>query len=112
MKTLTLSFCFVFFVTAQVHAQPPPPDEAPDRMTAEARRRFDEGKKATAEGDFERARVAYMQTYVLNQASVVLRNLGTSEIRSGHLVLGARHLAAYLRGEPAPTETPEQHAAA
>lgn len=112
MKKLLLPFCLSFLQTALAFAAPPSPNEAPDTMTAEARRRFDEGKKANTEGDFERARVAYMQTYLLNQSPVVLRNLGSSEIRSGHLVSGARHLSNYLHGEAAATENAEQRAAA
>jgi hypothetical protein len=40
----------------------------------------------------------------------VLRNLAVAEIQSGHTLSGARRLARYLRGEPAPTESGEQRA--
>lgn len=81
---------------------------APDVFTAEARRRFQEGMAASNAGDYERARAAYLQTYALNQSPEVLRNLGVAEVRSGHLVSGARRLSAYLRGAPAKNEQPDQ----
>jgi hypothetical protein len=79
-----------------------------DPRAEEARRRFREGMRATDAEDFERARLAYLQTYALNQSPEVLRNLGVAEIRTGRLAEGARHLAAYLRGSPATTENADQ----
>lgn len=72
--------------------------KAPDTLTAEARARFDEGVKAAAKRDFEAARVAFKQAFALKPVPEVLRNLGASEVMSGHDLEGARHLTEYLAG--------------
>lgn len=82
-------------------AESPPPDE----LTTEARKRFVEGMSASEAGQYERARIAYLQAYALKQDPGVARNLAISEIDAGHLLVGARRLAEYLRGERASTET-------
>lgn len=101
--------------TSLAWAAPEAPSQslpAPDALTAEARKRFNEGLRASAAGDFERARLAFLQTYALKQAPEVLRNLAMNEIAAGHLASGARHLSAYLRGPVPATETAETRALA
>lgn len=63
----------------------------------QARQRFDEGVEAVDAGDFERARVAFEQAYLLKPAPEVLKNLGLAEVDAGHTLEGARHLAEWLR---------------
>jgi archaellum component FlaG (FlaF/FlaG flagellin family) len=93
---------------AQGAADKPTPEEAPSIMTAEARRRFDEGARALSAGDFEKARVAFLETFALNQSPEVLRNLAIAEVTSGHRVNGARHLSTYMQGTHSAAETPAE----
>lgn len=111
MRPFLLSItCSVLLFTAAIgNAQ----DQAKAGPSAtqkdEARRRFFEAMRASDAGDFEKARLAYVQTYALIQTPEVLRNLAIAEVRTNHLAEGARHLSAYLHGEPAKTETADQH---
>lgn len=58
---------------------------------------FKEGIAAFDRQDYEAARVAFLQAYALKpEAAVVRRNLGLSEIYSGHYLEGARRLARVL----------------
>lgn len=102
----------LFPCVVQAASPAPPPEAASDRLTEQARRRFDEGVRAYAEEDYERARVAFLQTLALKPLPEVLLNLGLAEVQGGHNLNGARHLAEYLRGRPATTESAESRAAA
>jgi hypothetical protein len=70
--------------------------EPQDEATKNARRRFQEGVAAADAGNYEAARVAFQQAYALKQHHAVLQNLGQSELRTGHYVEAARHLALFL----------------
>jgi hypothetical protein len=66
-------------------------------MDEKATATFKEGLAAFDRRDFEAARVAFLQTFALKPgAPVVRRNLGLSEIYSGHYLDGARRLARVL----------------
>lgn len=66
-------------------------------LDARAAATFKEGIAAFDRQDFEAARVAFLQAYALKpEAAVVRRNLGLSEIYSGHYLEGARRLARVL----------------
>jgi hypothetical protein len=94
-KALTLSIILSVASVSVANAQTPT-----DADTAEARARFTEGVKAFEAKKYEQARVAFTQAYALKPLPDILRNLGTVEIRSGHLRDGARHLAEFLRSGP------------
>lgn len=99
-----LALALVLALSTPALAQP---SAAPDTLTAEARRRFDEGLEALGRGENERARVAFLQVQALKpDVPEVLSNLGLAEVRSGRDIEGARHLAGYLRGPPGKMETP------
>jgi hypothetical protein len=70
--------------------------EPPDEVVKNARKRFQEGVTAADAGNFEAARVAFQQAYALKPHPSVLQNLGQSELRTGHHVEAARHLALFL----------------
>ena len=79
--------------------------EPPTEAVRMARKRFQEGIAAADAGNFEGARVAFQQAYALKPHASVLLNLGQAEVRTGHFLEAARHLANYLRdssyGKPA-----------
>jgi hypothetical protein len=77
--------------------------EPPDEVTKNARKRFQEGIAAAEAGNYEAARVAFQQAYALKQHHAVLQNLGQSELRTGHYVEAARHLALFLSDASAGT---------
>jgi hypothetical protein len=62
-----------------------------------ARKRFQEGVQAIDGGRYEAARVAFQQAYALKPHPSVLRNLGEAELRTGHYLEAARHLATFVR---------------
>jgi hypothetical protein len=62
-----------------------------------AKRRFAEGVAAADAGNYEAARVAFQQAYALKPHPSVLHNLGQSELKTGHYLEAARHLATFLR---------------
>jgi hypothetical protein len=63
---------------------------------AEARARFGEGVKAYEQGDFERARLLFLQSLALVPRGSVFRNLGLAEMELGRPVDALRHLRAAL----------------
>ncbi len=62
-----------------------------------AKKRFAEGVAAADAGNYEAARVAFQQAYVLKPHPSVLHNLGQSELKTGHYLEAARHLATFIR---------------
>jgi hypothetical protein len=62
-----------------------------------AKKRFAEGVAAADAGNYEAARVAFQQAYALKPHPSVLHNLGQSELKTGHYLEAARHLATFLR---------------
>jgi tetratricopeptide (TPR) repeat protein len=63
---------------------------------AEAQARFGEGVKAYQRGDFEHARLLFIQSLALVPRGSVLRNLGLAEMELGRLVDALHHLRAAL----------------
>jgi hypothetical protein len=105
-STLLIATALVAVRPPSAHAQhagaTPGTDETAVRV---GKKRFEEGLRASVAGDHETARVAFTQAYALLKLPEILANLGGAEVQSGHHVEGARHLAEYLRGKPAETET-------
>lgn len=62
-----------------------------------AKKRFAEGVAAADAGNYEAARVAFQQAYALKPHPSVLHNLGQSELKTGHYLEAARHLATFIR---------------
>jgi hypothetical protein len=94
-----LLLCAISLGSASVQAQPArsaPAARPPDSVNAVAALRWDEGVAAFDSGNFEAARLAFQQAYAVKQDPEVLRNLGVSEVLSGHHLDGARHLSEYL----------------
>jgi PEGA domain-containing protein len=80
-----------------------PPAFAQQQATGDVARQraaetFRQGVEAFDRRDFETARVAFLQTLALRPSeAAVQRNLGLSEIYSGHYLDGARRLARVLQ---------------
>ncbi len=71
---------------------------APDDALIEmARERFQEGVQFYDKGEYEKARLSFLQAYSLKKHPAVLLNLAQSELRSGHDVSAATHFAFFLR---------------
>ncbi len=71
--------------------------EPPSEAINMARKRFQEGVAAIDAGNYEAARVAFQQAYTLKPHPSVLRNLGQAELKVGHYLEAARHLAIFVR---------------
>jgi hypothetical protein len=72
------------------------PSEDPTALV-QARRRFKEGVRFFETKQYAKARVAFMQAYVLKEHPTVLLNLAQSELRCGYEADAARHFAQFLR---------------
>jgi tetratricopeptide (TPR) repeat protein len=91
-------------VAVSTFAQTPPrPDSAEDPASKDAHARFQEGLKRYEVGDFDGARIAFLQAYSVLHAVDILYNLSLSELRSGRPVEALHHLQEYMR-DPRPTE--------
>jgi hypothetical protein len=82
-----------FFVTLPLFAQPAPSPEE----VKQAQVRWNEGKASFDAGNFEAARIAFKQAYIVYPHPVFLQNLGEAELRTGRSVEAARHFEAFLR---------------
>ena len=96
-----LAFC----VTLPLFAQPAPTPEE----VKQAQVRWNEGKASFEAGNFEAARIAFKQPYIVYPHPVFLQNLGEAELRCGRQVEAARHLSQFIRTANA---TPTQRDAA
>ncbi len=68
-------------------------DEA---TTSMARARFKEGVGYYDKGQFELARVSFLQAYALKKHPAILLNLAWSCVKSGHALEGARYFKQFL----------------
>jgi hypothetical protein len=71
-----------------------------DGETEVARQRFREGVAHYDHQDYEKARLAFLQAYLLKPHSAVLLNLAQSELRAGRYGEAAEHFAKYIRENP------------
>ncbi|MDP9001523.1 MAG: hypothetical protein M3O46_15585 [Myxococcota bacterium] len=69
---------------------------ADDPTTAMARARFKEGVEFYDKGEYEQARVAFLQAYALKRHPAVLLNLAWSCLKSGHALEADRYFKQFL----------------
>ncbi len=106
---VVLAVATVASATAPAAAQPgQPPQDATVKEVA--RQRYAAGVKAFDAGQFEDARVAFLEAYKLTQAPGILLNLGISELRTNRVAEGGNHLLRFLRDYA--DATPEERASA
>ena len=99
-----LGALLVFGWSLPLLAQP-----APEQIKV-ARKRFQEGVAAADARNYEAARVAFQQAYALKPHPSVLRNLGQAELKTGHYLDAARHLATFIRDTTFGTPTERESA--
>jgi tetratricopeptide (TPR) repeat protein len=68
--------------------------------TEVARQRFREGVAHYDRQDYEKARLAFLQAYLLKPHQAVLLNLAQSELRAGRHAEAAENFAKYIRENP------------
>jgi hypothetical protein len=95
--TLVLALCIapVFEVGTGV-----PIAHAQDGETEVARQRFLEGVRHYDQKDYEKARLAFLQAYLLKPHPAVLLNLAQSELKAGRYAEAAENFAKYIRENP------------
>jgi hypothetical protein len=71
-----------------------------DGETEVARQRFREGVAHYDRQDYEKARLAFLQAYLLKPHPAVLLNLAQSELRAGRHAEAAENFAKYIQGSP------------
>lgn len=68
-----------------------------DALTKRARSRFQEGVEAFDKGQYENARLSFMEAYALKKHPAVLLNLAQSCLRGGHPGEAARYFQQFIR---------------
>ncbi len=71
-----------------------------DGETEVAKERFKEGVKHYDQREYDKARLAFLQAYLLKPHPTVLLNLAQCELRSGRPAEAAEHFAKYIRENP------------
>lgn len=71
-----------------------------DGETEVARQRFREGVAHYDRQDYEKARLAFLQAYLLRPHPAVLLNLAQSELRAGRHAEAAENFSKYIRENP------------
>jgi hypothetical protein len=71
-----------------------------DGETEIARQRFLEGVKHYDQHDYDKARLAFLQAYLLKPHPAVLLNLAQSQLRAGRYAEAAENFAKYVRENP------------
>src|SRR6516225_8166354 len=69
---------------------------AEDPTTAMARSRFKEGVDFYDKGEFEQARLSFLQAYALKKHPAVLLNLAWSCLKSGHALEADKYFKQFL----------------
>lgn len=83
---------------------------ADDDVTEMARQRFREGVQFFDQRQYEKARLAFLQSYAIKPHPATLLNLGQSELRAGHPDDAAGHFSEYLRTNTSANEAEKQEA--
>jgi tetratricopeptide (TPR) repeat protein len=71
-----------------------------DEETEVARQRFKEGVQHYDQREYDKARLAFLQAYLLRPHPAVLLNLAQSELRAGRYADAATNFAKYIRENP------------
>ncbi len=79
-----------------------------DAVTVQARARFKEGVDFYDKGQFENARLAFLQAYALKKHPAVLLNLAQSSAKAGHPLEAAKYFQQFLKEST--SVTPQQRA--
>ena len=79
-----------------------------DPVTIQARARFKEGVDAYDKGQYENARLAFLQAYALKKHPAVLLNLAQSSAKSGHPLEAAKYFQQFLKEST--SASPQQRA--
>lgn len=79
-----------------------------DPVTMQARARFKEGVDAYDKGQWENARLAFLQAYALKKHPAVLLNLAQSSAKAGHPLEAAKYFHQFLKEST--TASPQQRA--
>jgi hypothetical protein len=74
---------------------------ADNARTAEAEARFNEGIKLADSGNYDQARLKFLQALEMKKVASVLFNLAGVEMRTGHEVEAVEHYRAFLKLAPA-----------
>ena len=85
-----LALTFTLALAAGAQAQP-------DTARKDAESRFKEGLARVQGGDFEAARVAFVQAYAVLKSTDVLWNLALSELKSSHPLEALAHFKEYVK---------------
>lgn len=83
---------------------------ADDDVTEMARQRFREGVQFYDQRQYEKARLAFLQSYAIKPHPATLLNLAQSELRAGHPDDAANHFSEYLRSSGSTNESEKQEA--
>src|SRR5580658_4422188 len=81
---------------------------ADDKTVREAQARFEEGLKRVKAGDFEAARMSFVQAYVVLHKPDILWNLALSEEKSARPLDALAHFKEFAR--QAPTDADRERA--
>src|SRR3954471_2471218 len=95
---LGLALCWSVLATALLGAGPALAQS--DGETEIARQRFLEGVRHYDQHDYDKARLAFLQTYLLKPHPAVLLNLAQSQLRAGRYAEAAENFAKYIRENP------------
>jgi Flp pilus assembly protein TadD len=68
-----------------------------DPVTIQARARFKEGVEFYDKGQFENARLAFLQAYALKKHPAVLLNLAQSSAKAGHPLEAAKNFQQLIK---------------
>jgi hypothetical protein len=79
-----------------------------DPVTMQARARFKEGVDFYDKGQYENARLAFLQAYALKKHPAVLLNLAQSSAKAGHPLEAAKYFQQFLKEST--TASPQQRA--
>jgi hypothetical protein len=96
MKTRRIAAAVLLALAPQVVALPALA-QADDPVTVQARARFKEGVDYYDKGQYENARLAFLQAYALKKHPAVLLNLAQSSSKSGHLLEASKYFQQFLR---------------
>src|SRR5262249_49941319 len=83
---------------------------ADDDVTEMARQRFREGVQFYDQRQYEKARLAFLQSYAIKPHPATLLNLAQSELRAGRPDDSANHFSEYLRTNTSANESERQEA--